>query len=410
MADVVVIGGGVIGLSVAAFAAESGAKVILLERDELGQACSYANAGLIVPSFSLPLAGPSTLRQLPQLLFGKHRMVGFRPRLDPGLYRWVLRFFQACSRDAMVATATQLGRFAKRSQEIFSHWSSREGLPGLRREGWLHMYETEAGLEGAKQEAALLEQLGMTVETLGPSQVRSLEREVKVPFAGGVLYPAESHAEPYAFCTWLAERARSHGTLLQEGVRVHGMESNGRRITGLDLSHGRVQADHYVVAAGSWSRQLVERYLGWLPVEAGKGYSITSLAPASVPHRPLMFGERHIVVTPFDDRLRLTTGMDLTGVVDGVDGGSIERLKQVGRHWLAPDAELEEWFGHRPMTPDGLPIVGATQRLPNLWLATGHGQLGLTLAPVTGQILAAQLAGEDPPLDPAAIAPARFGL
>jgi D-amino-acid dehydrogenase len=411
-ADVAVIGGGAVGLSVATFAARGGARVLLVERDGIGRGCSYANAGLIVPSFSLPLARPGTLWDLPNLLSGKDKMVGFRPRPDAGLMRWILRFLLSSRRRKMINTASQLGRLGRASLEILKEWAAMGGLASFRQEGWLHLYETDRGFAAGERDAALLRELGMTANTLGRKQILSLEPGLKGDYAGGVFYPEEAHIEPFELSRWLLAQARDVGVRLLEGTEVRDLEVGDGRVSRLDVPADGIHADQYVLAAGAWSGELMKPHLGWLPVEPAKGHSLTYRLPASKPSRPLKFAERHIVVIPFSESLRLTTGLDLVGFDDGIDGDQIARLRGAAAPW-GPELEqgdAEEWCGFRPMTPDGLPIVGRTRHLKNLWLATGHGQLGITMAPITGRIIAAQLAGEDPPVDIGGISPARFGL
>lgn len=412
-AEVVVIGGGAIGLSAAYHAAGAGADVLLVERDEVGRGCSYGNAGLIVPSFSLPLASPSTLRDLPQLLLGTDLRVRFKLRADLDLYRWILRFLLASRHARMVATARQLGRLGQESLRSFKEWSTSASDFGFRQRGWLHLYGTPGGLHLGLQEAEFLGQMGVSFEALSVRELQGEELGLADDYLGGILFPDEAQLEPFTFCRWLADEARGRGVRMLEGVEAQSLRTVDGRLSHLETTGGGISADHFVVTTGVWSGALVEDLIGWLPVEPGLGYSVTFDSLRAVPTRPLMFAEKHIVVTPMGGQLRATSGLDLLGLEAGPAPESIDWLRTETARALSAvqaDSSSETWHSYRPMTPDGLPLIGPCERFPNLLLATGHGQLGMTLAPITGQIVACQLTGIDPPVDPSSLSPSRFGL
>jgi D-amino-acid dehydrogenase len=411
--DVAVIGGGVIGLSIARSTAARGAQVVVLEADRIGRSASYGNAGLIVPSFSLPLANPQSIRGLPDLLWGKDRSLKLKLRLDPAFLRWTLQFLAACRQERMLATARAISMLAKHSLDLMAQWDTTGGQFGFQQKGWLHLYQTAAGLEAGRAEAEMLRGIGMTVDELTAAEALEFEPGlVESPF-GALYYPGEAQVDPVAFCHWLAERAIEENVQIIESTHVERLIAEETRVVGVQLADDQLHVGKVVVAAGAWSGQLTQPLLGWLPLEPAKGYSLTFVDAARKPDRPLMWVEKHVVMTPFDDRLRVTTGLDLVGFDDGMDKAMEVKLQETAADWVgevSAESDPQAWFGYRPLTPDGRPILGPTERYPNLFLATGHGQLGVTLAPATGELLAAQLTGEAAPVDTQPFSPARFCL
>lgn len=411
--DVIIVGGGVIGLAIARSAAERGAQVIVLEADRIGQGASYGNAGLIVPSFSLPLANPAAIKGLPDLLWGQDRSLKLKPRLELGFLRWTLQFFAASRRDKMLATARARGRLAAHSLDLMTQWDPGGEQFGLKQRGWLHLYQTAAGLKAGRQEASLLGGFGVKVEQLTGAEARALEPALADDLAGALYYPLEAQVDPYNFCQWLAERAVEKGVQIIESAPVENLISEATGVVGVQLADEQVRADKIVVAAGAWTGRLVRPLLGWLPLEPAKGYSLTYPSAAQKPSRPLMWVEKHVVMTPFEAKLRVTTGLDLVGFSDGLDNRMVAKLEKTAASWVGESraqAEANGWYGYRPLTADGRPILGPSSRYPNLYLATGHGQLGVTLAAGSADLIASMLAAEEPPLDPSQFSPSRLGL
>jgi D-amino-acid dehydrogenase len=411
--DVLIIGGGVIGLAIAKAAAEKGADVMVLEADRIGRGSSYGNAGLIVPSYCLPLANPQAIKGLPDLLWGEERSLRLKLRLDLNFLRWTLHFLAASRQEKMMTSAALRRQLAQRSLALFSEWEAEGASFGFRRRGWLHLYQSEKGLSAGRREAELLRRLGTKVEELSPMETIGLEPTVPDSVVGALFFPAEAQVEPYPFCRWLAERAIAAGAQIVERQPAGQLSLEQGRIIGWQADQQLLQAGAYVVAAGAWSGRLIKPLGGSLLLEPAKGYSLTFQSANNRPARPLMLVDRHVVITPFADTLRLTTGLDLAGFDERLDSGALAKLHRAAATWVGSEPDRiasEAWFGYRPLTPDGLPVLGPAAAQPNLFLACGHGQLGITLAPASGEMMAALLAGEAPPVEAAPFSPARLGL
>ena len=423
--DVAIVGGGAVGVASAHALAASGARVILLERDQLGRGCSYGNAGLVVPGHSLPLATPRALRQgLRWLLTGSGPFrVSFRS--DPALWGWLMRYLLACHAAVMRRSILALNSLAVASLERYRALAEQLSPFAFEQRGWLYVYTDPDSLAAALTEASELRIAESRWEALDADEAHRLCPQLNERVIGGVFYPDEAHLQPYAAVSSLAERARSLGAELREGAKVEGLRIEGDRVTAVQVDGEELTVGWCVLAVGAESPRMLDRIgratgssllrrIGRrLPVQPARGHSLTWERTAGAPNLPLMFGEAHVIATPMGHNLRMTTGLDLVGFRPGLDPGRVATIRSAAAAYL-PGLDLpgepEAWYGYRPLTPDSRPIIGPLRRIPNLILATGHGQLGMTLAPITGDLVSAMLRGEAPALDPSPFLPARFGL
>jgi D-amino-acid dehydrogenase len=442
--DVAVVGGGAVGVATAHALAAAGARVVLLEQDRLGRGCSYGNAGLVVPGHSLPLATPQALRQgLRWLATGRGPFtIRFRP--DAALLGWLLRYILACRSRVMRATIPALHGLAAASLDRYRHLAEQSPDFHFERRGWLYVYTNPDTLAAARAEAVQLRsgaggeasgaggagssELGRAApawEAVDAAAVRRQCPQLSDRVIGGIYYPEEAHLQPYAAVSSLARRAGELGAELREGAPVRGLRIQGGRVTAVQLPDEELAAGWVVLAAGAESPQMLDRFgratgssllrqVGRrLPIQPARGHSLTWSRPAQAPELPLMFGEPHVIATPMGPSLRMTTGLDLVGFRPGLDPRRVRTIRAAAAEYLpelALPGEPEAWYGFRPLTPDSRPIIGPLGRIPNLIVAAGHGQLGVTLAPITGALVAAMVGAELPPLDPSPFLPARFGL
>ena len=436
--DVAIVGGGAVGVATAHALAASGARVILLERDRLGRGCSYGNAGLVVPGHSLPLATPRALRQGLRWLLTGGGPFSVNFRADPALWGWLMRYLLACRSAVMHRTILALNSLAAASLERYRALAEQLSPFGFERRGWLYVYTDPNFLAVALAEASELRIGKSTWKAVDAVEARRLCPRLSERIIGGIFYPDEAHLQPYAAVRSLAERARSLGAELREGTTVHGLRIEADRLAAVQVEGEELAVGWCVLATGAESPGMLDRFgratgssllrrIGRrLPVQPARGHSLTWERPAEAPELPLMFGEAHVIATPMGPNLRMTTGLDLVGFRPGPDPGRLASIRAAAAAYLpglALPGEPEAWYGFRPLTPDSRPIIGPLRRIPNLILATGHGQLGMTLAPITGQLVAGMIGGRDsassavasgielrPAFDPAPFSPSRFGL
>ena len=412
--QIAIVGGGVIGAACAYYLAKSGCNVTILERDRFGKACSHGNCGLIVPSHVLPLTEPGALKDGFQAFFSPDSPLRIRPGLNVGLWNWLIRFASRCNEKQMMRGAAALQPLLDCSEELYQELFGQEQLDcEYECQGVLYVYRTEKGMQAYEPTDRLLrEKFNVASRWYDGNELTELEPALKGGLAGGWLYEHDAHLRPDRLLACWARLLKQLGVTVRESTQVTGLLSTAGQVKSLQTTRGDVVADKVVIAAGAWTPLLNRALRMKIPIQPGKGYSMTMPRPAKCPRMPLLLQEHRVAVTPMQSGYRLGSMMELVGYDESIDPRRIELLRTNSRHYLhEPDAEPveERWTGFRPMTPDGLPIIGKAAPWKNVYLATGHNMLGLTLAPATGKLLAEQMTQNAPHLDLEPYSPSRFG-
>ena len=415
---VVVVGAGVVGLASAHALASRGYRVTLLDRNpEERDGCSFGNAGMIVPSHFVPLAAPGMVWLGLKWMFDPESPFWIRPRLDRGLVEWGWRFWRAANRQ-QVARAEPLLRdlnlASRRCYEALADETVGIGDFGLVKRGLLMLCRTERGLEEEAKFAARANELGVPAEVLDARATAAADPAITMAVAGSVRFPLDAHLAPERFLAALAAACRRLGVVFRFGTEVTGIRARGRRIVAVESAGAVDEAAEVVLAGGAWSPALV-RSLGLrLPMQAGKGYSLTLDRPPQLPGMCSICTEARLAVTPMAGRLRIGGTMEIAGLDERVDPRRVRGIIRGALQYFPAFAEadfagVEPWKGLRPCSPDGLPYLGRTTRYDNLVVATGHAMMGLSLAPITGRIVGQLVAGEPPEHDLTLLSPDRFG-
>src|SRR5262245_6794803 len=409
---VVVIGGGVIGAACAHFLADGDWRVTVVDRGGFGRACSHANCGFVCPSHVLPLAAPGAVSAALRSMLARSSPFHIRPRLSLGLWRWLLRFARRCNRTDMLESARGIDALLRSSRRLYDDLV-RDGLAcGWEARGLLFVFRTRHAMEHYSATDDLLrKEFGVSARPFFGDDVCGLEPALKPGLGGGWLYETDAHLRPDRLMrTWRA-RLESRGVAVREDTEVDGFVRAGSTARAVATTAGEVAADAFVLAAGAWS-PLLNNSLGCrLPIQPGKGYSLTTSRPARCPATPLIFEEHRVAVTPMQSGYRLGSMMESVGFDDTVQPDGIGYLKEAASLYLhesAGDVVEETWSGWRPMTPDGRPVIGPSPALTNVMIAAGHNMLGLSMAPATGKLVAELLDGRAPHIDPRPYAAARF--
>ncbi|GAC1396947.1 MAG: D-amino acid dehydrogenase [Chloroflexota bacterium] len=413
MSDVVVIGGGVIGVFIAYELALRGAKVTLLERETVGSAASYGNAGLIVPSYGIPMANPASIRMGLKALVNKEDAIKIGLRVDTMFWAWLVRFMVAsCGKQVNTSTAIlcDLGNASKDLYDQFFDAHPNENV-GFERRGWLYVYRSAKGLEEGVAQARTVGQFGIPwQQVLGP-ELLELEPALAANLAGGVFYTDDSSLDPYLLVRFVARLAQESGVRIEIGVTVKALKIRNGRVHAAVTNESEFQAETFVVAAGVSSPGLLRTVLPAMPVQPAKGYSLTFPRTPGNPKIPLSLAESHVVVSPRAQQVRLTGGLDLVGLDTSMNTHRLEGIWRAARSYLPgldQPATPERWCGFRPMSPDGLPIIGPLENAENMVVATGHGTLGITLAPITGRLVADLITTKSLPIHMNPMLPGRF--
>ena len=411
--EVLVIGGGAVRVSTAYRLAKAGRQVTLVERSAIASGSSQANAGLIVPSLIVPLANPSALKKGLRWLLNPDSPFHIRPHLDPELLRWFLRFRRACQPDQVVKGMGILSSLTTRSMQILADWIDQEQIAcHYEQSGWLFVYRTDQGFAEGVKEARLLEDYGIASEVLDAEQAREMEGSLRAGIRGGIYFSGDAHLDPEMFVRGLAECVKAYGGVIHTNNEVLKFEVDGDRIQAVHTSDFVAYPEAVVLAAGAWSPKLL-RLLGMrTSLQPAKGYSITFSNQRGNPGLPLYLSEDKIAITPLGERLRISGILDFTGMDLRIDKRRLQTILEAARQALdlrLNGDDVQEWCGLRPCTPDGLPIIGRSELYSNLIVATGHGMLGITLAPVTAELVFKIIEGDEVDVPLEAISLERFG-
>jgi len=414
MSRVIIIGGGAIGLCSAWYLSRRGASVTLIEKAEPGEACSQHNAGYIAPGHFVPLASPGMFTKALRWMFDSRSPLYVKPRFDPELLAWAWRFMRSCDERVMRRSIPLLRDLLKQSLDLYGELSRVEGFDfQLSRRGLLSAFRTREGKRAAEHEAHLSNEVGVEAKLLDNDGLHTIDPQVKFLATGGIFFPGDAHLVPAILVKNLTDVLSRSGVTILRRREVTGFVSSDHRITAVRTSEGDLSADEFVLAAGSWSHLLLRDLGVRMLLQAGKGYSITVENPAIRPSVPCIFAERRVAVTPFADALRFAGTMEIAGIDLSVTQKRVEAILDAIPLYYAdvarPDsAKAEIWKGLRPVTPDGMPYIGRFGRYTNLIAATGHAMLGISLATVTGKLVAEIAGGEKPSHDLTLLSPDRF--
>ena len=414
---VLILGGGVIGTTAAYELAGDGHQVTLIERQGApALETSFANAGEVSPGYSAPWAGPGVPLKAIRWLMMHHRPLVLRPHFDWHLVGWVLAMLRNCTAARYEINKSRMVRLAEYSRDCMVALRASTGIRYDERTlGTLQLFRTQKQLDGTASDTAILDRYGVAYQRLdreGCVQHEPALARVRDKFVGGLRLPGDETGDCFKFTNRIAEMATARGARLRFGISIESLLTDGKRITGIVTDHGRMQADAYLVALGSHSPRLLAPLGVRVPIYPVKGYSITLpiTDPGGAPESTVMDETHKVAVTRLGDRIRVGGTAELAGYSMQLHEARRRTLLHVVED-LFPGggdaARAEFWCGLRPMTPDGTPIVGGTE-VANLWLATGHGTLGWTMAAGTARVISDLISGRAPAIDLAGLTIARY--
>jgi len=392
VAKVVVIGGGVIGTACAYYLQKSGWDVTVIEQNTVGSGASHANCGFVSPSHILPLAGPGVMGRTLKAMLLPNSPFSIRPRFDPALWSWLLKFARRCNSRDMIEAGRGIQALLNESRRLYDELFATELLDvEWQTRGLIFVFRSRAGMEHyAHTDELLGREFGLHAVRYDGEALNNLEPALKPGLGGGWHYENDAHLRPDKLMSAWRALLQSRGVVFQEHCQFQEFVSEHRRARKARTSQGELAADAFVVATGAWTPKLGRQLGGAIPIQPGKGYSMTMARPDPCPKIPLMFEEHRVAVTPMQSGYRLGSIMEFAGYNATLSPRRLELLRQGASHYLRqPTAEpvVERWFGWRPMTPNSLPIIDRTRVLENVVLAAGHNMLGLSMAPATGRMV-----------------------
>lgn len=403
--DVLVIGGGIIGVTCAYELSQRGAQVTLIDKGEIGHGCSYGNAGWVTPCFAMPLPMPGMLLKSIGWLLDPESPLYIKPSLDPALHKWLFRFLRSMNQSLMLQSIEALVNLSKFSLEAYAQLNQK--FPNslkYHQNGLLMVSQTEAGLEAAAKELELVKPHGIPGSKLTETEVRQLEPALVGPLLGGVYFPTEAHLEPLSTIQTLTDHLIKIGVRILPKTELYDFVFENGKIKEVHSTKGLIKADQYVLATGSWSPEIAKKLALNIPVLGGKGYALILPPLDPSPKIPLMLVERKIAITPRSNSIRLAGTLELVDPLDySITSRRVQAILKGAKLFLNlptnPEV-IELWRGLRPCTPDGVPVISYSTQWKNLLISTGHQMLGIQSAPGSAKLATDLLLNETPSFDP----------
>ncbi|MFV0446440.1 MAG: NAD(P)/FAD-dependent oxidoreductase [Planctomycetaceae bacterium] len=410
---VVIVGGGVIGVACAHYLSAAGRQVTVIDQGTIGGACSHGNCGYISPSHVLPLTEPGMLGMAIKSLLKSDAPFRIRPRLDPALLYWFWQFSRRCNYQDMLAAAPAIQGLLLSSISEYQRLMTSEPLNcEWERAGLLCVYQNRDKFEHFDQTNVLLrDQFNTPARRMDADELATFEPALKPGAVGAWFYEQDQHLRPDKLMSEWRRLLTERGVVFREQVRVQGLTRISGAAVNVRTTRGDIAADDFVIALGAWSPQLQDELGCKLPIQPGKGYSITMPRPGKCPRRPLIFPEVKVAITPWSSGYRIGSTMEFSGYDTTLRPERLGLLRRgAARFLLEPYGEevREEWYGWRPMTWDSVPIVDRSPRFDNVHIAAGHNMLGISMAPGTGKLVAELVTGATPHLDPKPYSVSRF--
>lgn len=404
---VLIIGAGAVGVCTAYYLAFRGARVTVIDRGGIGKGCSEGNAGQITPGH-LPLPQPGTMWRNLYWLFKPTSPLYIRPAFLVEHLDWFLKFSRSCTHLQTARATKVLCELGRLSYRLFKQLAVRADF-GYHEMGRIELCADRRTFAATLAEAQLIHRFGYDFDVLSPGQVRKLVPELQYPVQGAVYYPQSAHCEPYRFVRAMAKLAADHGAEIREQCRAIRFLTQNEHVTGVLTDQGLIPADFVVVAAGAWTPLLLRPLGLGLNILPGKGYHVDFPAGPGLPSRPVVLVRERVFVTPMNGRVRFAGTMEFSSYNLHMDERRLRLIFAAASSAFnaSSDAAIDRWCHWRPMSADGLPFIGPLPRYPNVWVAAGHGMLGLTQSPATGWIVTQGILGQEQELDVTPLRPDR---
>lgn len=413
-ADVLVLGGGIIGVTLALELQKSGRRVFLIDKSEPGYGCSYGNAGWLTPCFSMPLPQPGMFLKSIGWLLNPESPLYIKPTPSWVLVRWMLNFLMSMNEKKMresIEVLTEISKYGLNFYASFSENHSDLRELGFNRKGLLMVSAEADGLRSALTEMSLMHEQGVEGKRLSTDEIQQLEPALRPGLKGGVYFPNEAHIEPLAIVKALTQEFINNGGSVFSRTEVFGFETSSGKIEKVLTTKGPFTADLVALALGSWSKNIANDLKLSLPVLGGKGYSLITNSFEQSPTHPIMVVEKKLAITPRENSVRLAGTLELVDGDDSITQRRMHAILKSSQQYLKMHGtpQIQEiWRGLRPCTPDGVPVIGFSKKWSNLFYSVGHQMLGLQSAPGSARLSSDIIEDRTPLADPIPFSPLRY--
>ncbi len=404
--EVIIIGGGIIGLSSAFYLQQAGYSVTVIDSSDMRQGCSYGNAGYVCPSHFVPLATPGIVKQGMKWMLNAKSPFYVQPRLNGELISWGLKFMKSATREHVERSAVPLRDIALLSKRLYEEWARLPGMDfAYEPKGMLEFFKTEENLHHAEETLKESLHLGLDARLVSKEELKAMEPDAEIDALGALFFACDAQLYPNKLMSRLLAFLQQKGVRFESNQEVTGFSTNGNRIKGVKAGGKEYTAEHIILAAGVWSSGLAKQLNLRLPMVGGRGYSVTfENAPYKL-HHSIILSEARVAVAPMDgNKIRFGGTMEITSLnapprMQRV-AGILESVKRYFPEYDIPmPAEDKVWYGYRPCSADGLPYIGKVQKYTNLTVATGHSMLGISLGAGTGKLVSELVQGVPASMD-----------
>lgn len=405
MSKVLIIGGGIVGLSSAYYLQKKGFQVTVIDKGDITDNCSFGNAGMIVPSHFVPLAAPGMISQGIRWMFNSKSPFYVRPSLNANLIGWGLTFMKHANEKHLAKSAEPLRDLSLLSKKLYEDLAKASDFSfELTNKGILAFYKTEKAGEEEAHLAEKAKTLGLDMGVLSAKECKILQPDLNLDVLGAVHYRCDAHLYPAKLMNALLDYLNKNGVDIIRGKEVDKIEFNGDQITKVFSGETFWEADQFVLATGSWSPAVAKMADLKVSLMPGKGYSFMEKEPQNRLTIPALLCEARVAITPMNGSIRYGGTMELDKINTRINMQRVKGIvESIPKYFpdlnpAVPD-EKDIWYGFRPSSPDGLPYISRSVKRKNLIIATGHGMMGLSLGPATGLLVSQIIAEEKPEMD-----------
>lgn len=411
--NIVIIGGGIVGMSAAYFLLKEGHQVTVIDKSDITSGASFVNAGYITPSHIIPLASPGMIAKGIKWMFNSASPFYMKPRWDADFFKWSWYFHRASTKEKVEKAIPVIKDINILSRELFEDIKNSGDLGSfqLERKGLLMLYKTDSARAHEMEVAEKAKFLGLEVEQLDKKQLEKLEPNVKIDVQGAIHYSCDGHMTPNEFMPKLVNYLKESGVVIKTNEEVVDIKFNNDMLVEVNTAKGIYSADEFILAAGSWSGNLAKKLQLNLPLQAGKGYRI-DVAQSTGIQLPAILMEAKVAITPMKGFTRFAGTMEFSGINTIIRKERVEAIAQAATNFY-PDIKINDeekmaaQSGLRPVSPDGLPYIGRSCKFQNLIFATGHAMMGWSLGPATGQLVSEIIANKKTIMDITPFSPDR---
>ena len=402
---IIIIGGGIVGLSSAYFLQKEGHQVTVIDKSDITSGASFVNAGYLTPSHIIPMASPGKITQGLKWMFDSRSPFYMKPRWDVDFFKWSWYFKKSSTKAKVEKAIPVIKDINLLSRDLFEAIKASGDLGDfqLERKGLLMIYKTQASYEHEMEVARKASFLGLEVNELDKSQLSKLEPNIEIDAEGAIHYECDGHTTPTEIMPKMLQYLSSMGVDIRTNEEVLDLYVNNGQINTVKTSKGELSADEFILAAGSWTGILSKRLSIKLPLQAGKGYRINVKRPLGI-SMPAVLMESSMAVTPMKGFTRFAGTMEFSGINDTIRKERVEAIAAGAQKYypelkITTEEKSQAKAGMRPVTPDGLPYIGRSSKVKNLIFATGHAMMGWSLGPATGKLVSEIVDGKKTSMD-----------